>query len=1173
MSEITIKLNGKKICTESGKTILEVAKKNNIEIPTLCNDKYLKPYGSCWVCLVQVKGAKGFVTSCGTTVQEGMEIETDNDDIHCARKMALELLLSDHYADCVAPCNLACPAGINVQSYIALISNGEYRKAISLIKEKLPFPLTIGRVCPAPCEEQCRRNIVDEPIAIRQLKRFVADKDIQSEFHYKPEIKEWTGKKVAIVGSGPSGLSAAYFLAKQGHKCVVYEALQKSGGMLRYGIPEYRLPKDILDKEISLIEELGVEIKNDEKLGRDFTLQYLSKEYDAIYLAMGAHKAISLRIPGEDLDGYYLGIDFLREIAMGRDIKIGKKVGVIGGGNTAIDSARTALRLGAEQVYIIYRRAEEQMPAEKLEIEYSKKEGIHLELLRNPTKILGTNGKVSGIELIKMKLGEPDESGRRRPIPIENSEYTIEIDMIISAVSQSPDTKFLTKENYSIQDRYLDLTKWNTIVIDEKTQRTNIDKVFAGGDVTRGPSTVVESIADARKAAFYIDKYLKGEEIIPIDEKFNSKKAEDIKDVDVKEYERFEKVPRAKMPELSVEERITNFNEIEQGFTDEQAIEECKRCMECGCQVNETCDLRKYATNYNIVLKDLIGESNHYIIDDNHPFILRDPNKCINCGRCVRTCMDIQGVGVLGFMYRGFSTIVGPEFGSPLQETDCESCGKCITVCPVGALTEKTIYHKLAPYEREKIQTTCGICGTGCQLYMEPADKKILRTTAAEGIVSDNNICFFAHFGYEALQENDRLVNPMIRREGTLKTVSWQEAEKYIKENIEKLSDNSAIFTSGRMTSEELSIVNKIAERFSPERKYSFSIPHSFLNEKLHFNYSPNPISDLELTDIILVVGQLSHTLGIKILSAKRQGKKLIVISPEDNKFKKLADVFIKTDDYGGLLNYVAKYLIINRKHNVSAITRNVNNFTEYNHQVQKGVANYNEDTKYEECAKLFAECKKSIIIYSESRISRDVQQSIFNLASLKGDIGIEGEGIISTSEIANLRALQSLNFRPIIQLPNINSAFIINEDPLIDNKMNVYNWLNNLEFLIVMDSYLTETARMANVVLPSATFAESKGSFISDDGTVQEVKQILRPISGKSNIEVLNMFLNENINENSLLVNWENDTPYSYNKQKRLHIEKKVDLQFMLKHSVSQFRNYDIIRKRIIKLEQKLKV
>ena len=331
MANVKIKLNGNEVIAQEGQTILEVARENGIEIPTLCHDEHLKPFGSCWVCLVEVKGAKGFVPSCATEVREGMEIETDNENVHSARRMALELLLSDHYADCTAPCTLACPAHIDVQGYIALVHDGLYHEAVKLIKERLPLPLSVGRVCPAFCEKECRRQIVEEPIAIRQIKRFAADKDIEdAEYTYIPEKKPSTGKEVAIVGAGPAGLTAAYYLTIEGHHCTIFEANPKSGGMMRYGIPEYRLPKRILDKEIELIEKLGVDIKNNERLGRDFTLQFLYKEYDAIFLGLGAQNAMRMRIEGEDLDGCYFGVEFLKGVVEGKIKKIGKIVAVIG---------------------------------------------------------------------------------------------------------------------------------------------------------------------------------------------------------------------------------------------------------------------------------------------------------------------------------------------------------------------------------------------------------------------------------------------------------------------------------------------------------------------------------------------------------------------------------------------------------------------------------------------------------------------------------------------------------------------------------------------------------------------------------------------------------------------------------------------------------------------------
>ena len=368
---ITIKLNGKQIKTQIGKTILQVAEENGIKIPTLCHDKELKPFGSCWVCAVQVKGRRGFVTSCGTMIDDGMEIITNSREVTNARKMALELLLSDHYADCEAPCKIACPDKVDVQTYVSLIANGQYHEAVKVIKENLPMPLSIGRVCPAFCESECRRTVVDEPIAIRQLKRHAADFDVLDDWSYIPEKAAKKNKKIAIVGAGPSGLTCGYYLSNEGFDVTVYESAPKAGGWLRYGIPEYRLPKTILDKEIKLMCSNGMKIKYNINIGTDISLNDLSRKFDAVYLAIGAQKAVPMRIKGNDLKGCFLGVDFLKNEAlkatadyvMDKKIALGKKVAIVGGGNTAIDCARTDKRLGS-YVTLIYRRTRKEMPAE-----------------------------------------------------------------------------------------------------------------------------------------------------------------------------------------------------------------------------------------------------------------------------------------------------------------------------------------------------------------------------------------------------------------------------------------------------------------------------------------------------------------------------------------------------------------------------------------------------------------------------------------------------------------------------------------------------------------------------------------------------------------------------------------------------------------------------------------
>ncbi len=1097
MADIKILLNGNEVTAKQGQTILEVATEYGIEIPTLCHDKYLKPYGSCWVCLVEVKGAKGFVPSCATKVYEGMEIYTDSEEVRAGRQMALELLLSDHYADCTAPCILECPARVDVQGYVALVNDGLYHEAVKLIKQRLPLPLSVGRVCPAFCEKECRRQIVDEPIAIRQIKRYAADKDLEDSANtYIPECKPSTGKEIAIVGAGPAGLTVAYYLAQQGHKCKIYEAMPESGGMLRYGIPEYRLPKEILDKEIELITKLGVEIHNNEQLGRDFTLQFLYKEYDAVFLGFGAWTAVSMNIEGEDLKGCHLGIDFLRDVVEGKIKNVGKNVAVIGGGNTAIDAARTAVRLGAEKVMIVYRRAEEQMPADEVEILDAKEEGIELHLLQNPTKIIGKDGKVEGMQVIKMRLGEPDSSGRRRPVPIENSEFIMQVDMVIPAVSQKPKTQFLLDEIAQIKGKNLNLTRWSTIEVDENTMHTNIDKIFAGGDLTRGPSTVVESITDGYKAAQSIDSFLKGEKIISLKEKFNSKKAESYKDLDPEDFKEYEKASRLISGHLKAEDRISNFNEVEKIYTDKQAQDETARCIECGCDVNPTCVLRKYATDYDVIASHFMGEVNNHPIDKTHPFILRDANKCVNCGRCVRTCLDIQGVGALGYIYRGFKTLVAPEFGESLMNTSCLSCGKCIDVCPVGALTPRNTEYKLAPLDFEEVQTTCALCGAGCSVTYFKENDIIMKAQAADSPITGNNVCFNAHFGYEVLQSHERITQPMIRIDDQLQPVDWDEAIDYITDKLTELEKNVAFFSNGNYTNEELYLISKLAKQYKCNKKFSWELNGSVVKDKLGINFSPNPSADLNEAELIVLIGDVTHTVGVKIMQALNSGAKLMLIHPDENRFARRAHFHIATNYYIEVINEFTKYLVEYRHHNIEYIARTIGNFVDFNHQLQHTI----QTDEFMDLAHDLLSFSKVVFVYSESDLDYDTQNAIFNMSMLRGNIGTKGNGIVNCSELANKPYMLEYGFVPVKNYQKLQAAAIFGEDPLYNNKMDIYEWLNNLDFLLVADTFMTETAKIAHVVLPLNPFIESDGTITNDNNVIQQIKKVRNTLTGREN-------------------------------------------------------------------------
>jgi formate dehydrogenase major subunit len=472
MDNLKISINGKELTAVRGQTILEVARQNGIDIPTLCYDERLKPFGGCGLCVVEVAGNPKLFRACATEAADGMVISTNSSRVRESRKLTLELLLSDHNGDCRGPCINACPAHADVQGYVGLIANKQYREALVLIKEYMPIPASIGRICPHPCETACRRQLVEEPISIAQLKYFVADKDLESPEPYMPEIAPPTGKKVAVVGAGPAGLTAAYFLARAGIRVTVYDAMPSAGGMLRYGIPEYRLPKTILDQEIELIEKMGVEFIYNTRVGVDISLDYLKENYDGVFLGIGAWESSSIRCKGEDLADVLGGIDFLRDVALHKEVRIGERVAVVGGGNTAMDAARTALRLGASQVVVLYRRTRNEMPAEEIEIIEAEEEGVEFRFLVSPIEIYEENGCVSSIRLQKMELGEPDASGRRRPVPIEGAEETIPIDTVIKAIGQQ-----VNPEGISVS-----LSKWNTIAVDENTLATNVPGVFAGGE-------------------------------------------------------------------------------------------------------------------------------------------------------------------------------------------------------------------------------------------------------------------------------------------------------------------------------------------------------------------------------------------------------------------------------------------------------------------------------------------------------------------------------------------------------------------------------------------------------------------------------------------------------------------------------------------------------------------
>src|SRR3954454_13707394 len=731
---IRIEVDGRVVEGFEGQTILEVCRDNGIEIPTLCYEPKLPGFGACRMCVVEVEGEEQPPISCSRSCEDGMKVETQTEEVRRLRRTNLELIFSDHNAYCLPPCQNKCPSHIDIPGFLKANAEANFRESTRIFKRTIPFPSVLGRVCPAPCEEHCRRDEVDEAIAIRDSHRYAGDQVINAMLDRDEdppvtfELQPKSGRKAAVIGSGPAGMAAAYYLLIAGHDVTVFERDPAPGGMLRYGIPQYRLPKvEVLEAEYDSVVQLGGKIACNMELGKDYTLDDLQNQgFDSVCVAIGCYETNKLGVPGEDADGVLDGLEYLRIATLGLPYPGhgGKRVVVIGGGFTSMDCTRTSVRQGAAEVTLVYRRDMKDMPAAN-EVHEAIEEGARAIFQAAPTRVVTSDKNVvTGVEFQRMQMGAPDASGRRRPEPVAGTEFIIECDRVLLAIGQGPQLGWLERGSDGVA-----ATKNRRLDADAVTFTTGREGVFGTGDVRVGAATVVQAVAEGRRSAYAIDAYLKGQDLDAI--KTRQTLAEPQPEfLSIVPYTGEVKEPRFRLKSMSAEIRRDSYVEYEIPYTQQEAMAESKRCLQCTCEAIGYCDLRRQGIEYGTTLKTLepertgfsfrsvnvnrfTGTNHDYIRDDSHAFILREPSRCIDCGRCANVCQEIVRAACYDFMRTGLDTLVTTPLDMSLNTTPCVSCGRCAETCPTGALMPKP--RVLEKYDVDESRCIlCGICVDAC---------------------------------------------------------------------------------------------------------------------------------------------------------------------------------------------------------------------------------------------------------------------------------------------------------------------------------------------------------------------------------------------------------------------------------------------------------------------------